>query len=259
MKGMIAGGCVGLLGVLLCSPALAGVSQGRIVVGHDANTLSTSLAGANELILARNIAGWVGQGGTRLLMIEATASHPRHDYAPLIETGLADAGYAVTVTSQTNWTLAQLQNFDAIFLGAQFDGSYALPSDVILDQYVQQGGGLYLFSGMGPDAIAEGSALNAFVSKYGLAFDVNPGPGLGGHNGVYGHSVTGSHPIFFNLMGRQIQSANGQSIVDIGTNPNAHIVQTTDGKGLYGAIVVPAPGAMALMGLGGILVARRKR
>jgi hypothetical protein len=242
---------------------------GRIVAAHDANTLSTHKAGEQEARFALNVAKFLTQAssGGSILMIEASTVSSIHDYSPLVESALTDAGFGITVTQQTDWTLSQLEAFDAIFVGTIFDEPYRTIDASLLTQFVQGGRGVYVFGGMGPDREGEAAALNNFVAPLGLSFDANEGPGLGGYNGVYETPVGSMHPIFEGVA--HLRSANGlnvrptsfEGISEVAGEANM-LLSSTKGDGLYGVITgvpVPTPGAIALFGAGGVLMLRRKR
>lgn len=242
---------------------------GRVVAAHDANTLSTHKAGEQEARFAVNVAKFLTQApaGGSILMIEASATSSIHDYSPAVESALADAGFGITVTQQTDWTLSQLETFDAIFVGTIFDEPYRTIDTGLLTQFVRGGRGVYVFGGMGPDRESEANALNSFVAPLGLTFDTGEGPGLGGYNGVYETPVASMHPIFEGVT--HLRSANGLNVrptVFEGFSESAGeasmLLSSTNGDGLYGVITgvpVPTPGAIALFGVGGMLMLRRRR
>jgi hypothetical protein len=242
---------------------------GRIVAAHDANTLSTHKAGEQEARFAVNVAKFLTQApaGGSILMVEASTISSIHDYSPVVESALANAGFDITVTQQTDWTLSQLEGFDAIFIGTIFDDAYRTIDAGLLTQFVRGGRGVYVFGGMGPDRATEAGVLNNFVAPLGLSFDAAEGPGLGGYNGVYETPVASMHPIFEGVT--HLRSANGLNVRPTmfeGLSESAGeanmLLSSTKGDGLYGVITgvpVPTPGAFALFGAGSVLMLRRRR
>jgi hypothetical protein len=242
---------------------------GRVVAGHDANTLSTHKAGAQEARFAVNVARFLTQADAAgsILMIEPSVTSVIHNYSPVVRSALVDAGFSITVTQQTDWSLAQLESFDAIFVGTIFDEPYRTIDADILTQFVRTGRGAYVFGGMGPDRAMEAATLNNFIAPLGLTFDTAEGPGLGGYNGVFETPVASSHPIFEGVT--HLRSANGLNVrptmfegVAESAGDSAMLLASTKGDGLYGVITgipVPTPGAIALFGAGGVLMLRRRR
>jgi hypothetical protein len=72
------------------------------------------------------------------------------------------------------------------------------------------------------------------------------------YNGINSVTITSAHPIFAGITA--LGSGNGQSIIDLGTNPNAQIVQMQAGQGMYAVVSIPSqvsvpePGTMLLLG-----------
>lgn len=259
--------------VLAAAASLAGattVISGRVVVGHDANTLSTTKAGPTEGLLAVNIASWLtanqpgeGAAGKSILLVQSSTIDPRHDIAASVAQALSTAGFSVTTTSAHDQTFSQLAQFNAIFTSLDFDHNYAFQNTADLSQYVQQGGGVYVWAGMGPSTETEVATLNPFLETVGLKFSPQMGQGLGGGNGIYGHTVTSSHPIFAGVTGHWLASQNGgTSILSTGQNPGAQVIESFNGYGIYGVSegVVPTPGT-AVLGIAGftLIVPRRRR
>ena len=77
-------------------------------------------------------------------------------------------------------------------------------------------------------------------------------------------AITSSHPIFGGVT--TLRNGNGQSIIDLGTNPNAQIVQFSGSQGVYAVVdasvaAIPEPATVLLFacGLGALAVLRRRR
>ncbi len=257
--------------VIAAAASFAGATtiSGRVVVGHDANTLSSTKAGATESRLALNIASWLtaqqmgeGPSGKSILLVQSSTLDARHDISPVVSQALADAGYSVTVTSAHDQTFTQLAQYNAVFTSLDFDHSYAFQNPADLTQYVQQGGGVYVWAGMGPRTDVEVATLNPFLESVGLKFSEQLGGGLGGGNGIYGHTVAGTHPIFSGITGTFLRSQNGgTSILTTGGLAGAQIVESFNGYGVYAVSegVVPSPGTAVLGLAGAVLVVPRRR
>lgn len=255
--------------LLAASAATAGTISGRVVVGHDANTLSTSLVGATESQLAVNIAQWLtaaqpgeGNAGKSILLVQSSRFDTRHDIAHSIEHALMDAGFTVTSTFDHNQSFATLSQYNAVFTSFDFDLNYAFQNPTDLTTYVQQGGGVYMWAGMGPRTDIEVATLNPFLESVGLKFSEQIGTGLGGGNGIYGHTVQSSHPIFSGITGSWLRSQNGgTSIMTTGTHQNAQVIESVNGYGVYAVSegVIPTPGTAVLALTGVMLVVPRRR
>jgi hypothetical protein len=197
---------IGMLSLIASAQAgLAQPTGGRLVAGHDANVLSTYTARDQEARFAVNIARFITQQhtGGNLLLIEPSITSTLHDYSPIVEQSLSSAGFNITVTQNTNWTAEELASFDGIFVGTIFDQPYRSVEKGALDTFLTSGGGVYLFSGMGPDREGEANALNTFLTPYGLLFDSSQGPGNGGYNGIYNTSITSDHELFDGISAAQ--------------------------------------------------------
>ncbi|MCP3919935.1 MAG: hypothetical protein GY711_30770 [bacterium] len=193
----------------LVGSAPASAQSGRIFAAHDVNTLSTSVAGPEEVTYAVNLATWlVGSSSGSILAIQSGTDAFR-DYSVDVRNALASAGFQVTHTASYSWTLAQLQVHDAVFVGISFPSALFLDPDV-LAQYVQGGGSVYVFGGVGNSAVGEASILNPFVSQFGLMYDSL-------YNGLISSPICSLHPVLEGVT--SLGSGNGQTLRELGTTP----------------------------------------
>jgi hypothetical protein len=201
-------------------------AAGRIVVGHDINTLATFLAGTNEETFAVNVAGFLTSDSAtkNLLLFESNPGDGTRDFAAGVLTALMSAGFSVTVT--TDYT-TPYTSYDAIFVAEDYQTLGFLDNDA-LTAYVNGGGGVYLAGGVGNVASTEAAGWSTFLGNFGLAF-------ASYYNGIYTPvPITSSHPIFNGVT--SLAAGNGQFISDLGTNPNAQIVQLFDDNGVYAVV-----------------------
>jgi hypothetical protein len=210
----------------LPAPLSAG---GRIVASHDVNTLSSQCDDAMSQVFVVNVARFLaGSQSGSILAIESYPDGYRN-YAPGIRTALANAGFSVTYASSTAFTLPELQEHDAVFSGALHPSLTGIDG-AVLAAYVRGGGNVYVYGGTGPDPAAEARVLNSFLSSFGLEFSP------AGYNGITSVKITSPHVIFDGVT--TLCSGVGQSIRDLGTNPDAEIVQFAGDQGVY-AVVWP--------------------
>lgn len=218
---------VALALVTWVTQALADPTQfGRVVVAHDVNTLSTSLAGTQESRFAVNVANFLTEThATRnLLLFESSATDHLRDYATVVVQALQSAGFAVTVT--TNYATAY-QGYDAVFVGIKYPGNTGLANVPLVD-YVLAGGGVYLFGGVDDNAANEAAVWNAFLGTWGLSFG-SP------YNPLVTVPITSQHPLFAGV--NTLKCGIGSPIV-AGTLPsNANILQSTASGGVYAIAV----------------------
>ncbi len=240
------------LGLCLALSIFGGTSGGAhanaIVVSHDINTLASFVAGGQEDTFAVNVADFLTTGSTtkNLLLFESNPGDGTRNFAPGVLAALTNAGFSVTVTS--NYA-TPFSAFDALFVAQDFP-TVGFLNNTSLISYVDGGGSVYLAGGVGPSAAGEAAGWSAFLNHYGLAFV------SAGYNGINNVAITSSHPIFFGITA--LGSGNGQSILDLGTNFNAQIVQFAGTQGVYAVVSVPEPttailfsaGLLALAGVG---------
>jgi hypothetical protein len=236
----------GVAAILLIAIGASNAAAGAIVVGDDVNTFSTSRAGPNEAQFAVNVANFLtaGHSTKNLLLFEATPGDSTRDFSPVILNSLTSAGYSVTVT--TNYTMP-FTSFDAIFTEEKFPTITFLNNNTLID-YVDSGGGVYLVGGVGTDtpasAAQEAAGWATFLNNFGLGLEP-----------VYNHftniPITSANPLFTGVTSLNV--GNGQSIIDLGTNPNAQIIQTFQGQNVIAEVtgsqvsVVGEPTTLSLL------------
>jgi RHS repeat-associated protein len=207
---------------------------GRIIVGHDVNTLGSFVAGANEDQFAVNLAQWLTGATTgKILAVESSPGDGTRDYAPSVKAALATAGFTVTYISDpsavSTVTLSNLQQYNAVFVGITWP-TVASINTTVLTQYVNSGGNVYIYGGVDGNPAIEAPFLNPFLQAFGLAFDT------AAYNGLASVNITSTHPIFTGITGKTLGCGNGQDIHDLGTNPNASIIQFQGQHGVYAVV-----------------------
>ena len=222
------------IGTLLAISALCAtctqVQANAIVLSHDINTLASSVAGSQEERFAVNVANYLtaGKANKSLLLFESNPGDGTRNFAPNVLAALSSAGFVVSVTSNYSTPFSL---FDAVFVAQDFPTAGFL-NNTALENYVDGGGSVYLAGGVGPSAANESAGWSGFLGHYGLAFAGT------GYNGINSVSITSAHPIFAGTT--VLRSGIGQSIVDLATNPNAHIVQASGNQAVYAVVDFPA-------------------
>lgn len=254
---------IALASFLFATKAFAG----NIVVAHDVNTLATQFGGPMEQLFAINVAKWlIGSNNGNILAIESQPNHPFVNYDIKVKNALANAGFSVTYESNpvtiSALSLTDIQKFDALFVGITYPQPSASINSTVLTQYVNGGGNVYIYSGVGNNPVVEASFLNPFLNNFGLSFNFSD------YNYIYSVPITSSHPIFDGITGNILRNSRGQSIIDLGTNPNAEIVQFFCNEGVYAVVrasqsksvsePTSALGLLAFSTLGTALAVKRK-
>ena len=223
------------LGLCLAMSILGSASTGAyakaVVVGHDVNTLATFVSGAQEDAFAVNVADFLTAGSTtrNLLMFESNPGDGTRNFAPGVLAALTNAGFSITVTSDY---ATPFSTFDAVFVAQDFPIVGFLDNTALIN-YVDGGGSVYVAGGVGPSPAGEAAGWSSFLNHYGLAFNGTS------YNNLNSVAITSSHPIFAGIT--TLRSGNGQSILDLGTNANAQIVQFAGAQGTYAVVNVPVP------------------
>lgn len=231
--------------ILLVPHASAGEDPvGRIVVAHDVNTLATARADDQSALFAANVAEYlIGHDSGDVLLIETEPPFMGTAYAPEVVDAITDAGFGVVVADALE-PLPPLHGFDAVFVGIAERDVFTTIDPLVFTEYIRDGGGAYVFSGVGSDRLAEAAALNQLIEPFGIAFDgarVNDGPG--GYNDIRNVAIDPlAHPIFAGIA--VLRAGNGQCMTLVGGVPGAHIVWSAEIPGgpcaVYGVIEVPA-------------------
>lgn len=174
------------------------------------------------------------------------------------------AGHTWTVSTGNPFTVATLNNYDAVFLAGTVGGVY--PNQQTIIDYVQGGGNVYIGAGTGNGGAAvEAAAWNQVLALAGLEFE-------GVYNFQSGNiAPIGPHPLLAGVS--SLYFDHGNSIDDLApTDDTGEILFETNGHGMlalgsFGELPppsvfspVPEPGMFAVMGLGliGLRFARRR-
>lgn len=218
------------IGYAVSAPKPPTGARGRIVVSHDVNTLSSQYGGPQEQQFAVNVAKFlIGANSGNILAIESNPDDMKRNYSPDVKDALTSAGYNVTYSNTPDYTLTELLAYDAVFVGIIWPPPYTVIDNFVLTDYVNHGGNVYIFSGVGsePDSTREAALLNPFLKNFGIMFDASR------YNQIRNRSIniTSHHPIFDGVT--ELRADNGQSIIDLGTDSRAQIVQFEENQGVY--------------------------
>src|SRR5262249_28308718 len=135
--------------LLLASIAFAIDAQatGRIVVGHDINTLASNRARSNEVTFAVNVATFLTANSPtkKILLFESRHGDVERDFAENVRLALLAAGFAAMKVPDYTTPFA---TFDAIFVAEDYPELGFLDNQALIS-YVNGGGGVYLAGGVG--------------------------------------------------------------------------------------------------------------
>ncbi len=234
--------CRGVItAMLLIACTVGALNAGTIVVGDDINTFSSSIAGSNEQTFAVNVASLLTAGDpTKNLLLIQSGTDSTRNFAPGVISALTAAGFNVTVTSNESTSLT---GYNAVFVGQSYP-TVGFVNNTSLINFANGGGGVYIVGGVGPDAANEAAGWSTFLNNYGLGL-------AAAYNGFTNIPTTGTNAIFNGVS--SINVGNGQSIIDLGTNPNAQVVETYKGQNVFAIVNVsstqptPEPGTIGLL------------
>jgi len=200
---------------------------GRIVFAHDVNTFSTNQAGAAETRFALNVADWLCYGQQGRILLVQSGEDAERDYSLVLVHALQSAGFGVVVSTSVAWTAPQLAEYDAVFVGIIFGGYSTILADE-LRQFVEGGGGVYCFGGVGALATPEAESLNPFAAFYGLSFADT-------YNLLFSVTTSSAHPIFEGVP--SLNCVWGPDISVVAPQCGVTIIQRNDlGGGVYAAV-----------------------
>lgn len=200
------------------------VTTGRIVVNHDEWTLSdTGFSNAPDAsVFAQNIGDFFtpNNGPGNFLVYSSNFGLTGNSLRTTMET----AGHTWNVDTTEDFTLPNLTQYDAIFLGGS-----PVPDNQVLTNYVDAGGNVYLMGGTGAGGSAgEAAAWNSFLAHFGLSFESATYNGL---TGVLPSS--GTHPILDGVT--ELYYGNGQTIDDSDLGNNLNIILFSGDLGIIAA------------------------
>lgn len=242
-------------------------SDGRIIAIGDEwllSDLAFSQLGAQTSQLATNIAGFFAAGPSASFGVFTNSPIA---FGTSLDSHMTGLGHSWN-TNPGAFTLATLMQHDGVFL-AGIPGSGSADA-AILAQYVQSGGNVLVMAGTGAfgDPTAEAVAWDPFLNQFGLGF----GPSW------FGPDVTIQVPAnpSSHALGSSISTVlwgYGQTALDLDPlDPRNEVAIFGDFTGVANPPIgnvasqsviatynVPAPGAAALLGLGGLMATRRRR
>ncbi|MCU0866560.1 MAG: hypothetical protein MUC36_22475 [Planctomycetes bacterium] len=202
-----------LLPALLSSALLA---QGKIVVAHDDWTLGTQgfTNAPSAAQFVQNVAAWFHGGQPGNFRAWTTSTFLANTS---VSNAMTAAGHTWTASSTGSFTLANLQQYDGVFVvGNPVNAN-------VLAQYVANGGNVYVAAGTS----ASPANLNPFLEQFGMTFGpVNPFVGT--------WPISSPHPIFAGVS--SLYHFNGNSIsFTANAGAGAQVLVTKNGLGLYAA------------------------
>ena len=206
-------------------PAVDTPWPGKVFVGHDEWALSDwafQRTPNDSAALARNVAAWF-MGGRPGRFLVYSSSFGLRDKT--LATTMRNAGHTWTVRTDVAFTLATLQQYDAVFLaGNQVDTA-------VLIDYVRAGGHVFLLGGTGIGGVAEAAHWNGFLNAFGLNMDLKYDPAR--PPAIY--PVASPSPLFNGVRNLYEQLGNGITKIDP-ADDTAHILVWSDqarGRGIY--------------------------
>jgi hypothetical protein len=201
--------------VIVCTEA----HGGRIIAAFDDWTLADIgfHSPADPGVFATNIANWFVPGRSGNFLAHST--HPGFA-GNLLAESLVSAGHKWKVDVSQPFTLANLVQYDAVFVGGD-----AVDTNMLI-RYVEAGGNVYVFSG----GNTESGKWNGFLSRFGLAFTGS------GTSGQLDYSISSAHELFAGVDALFGWNGNGDgdSVEDLNLSSSTNQVLVTDaGSGLF--------------------------
>ncbi|MEM8757131.1 MAG: hypothetical protein AAGF47_05035 [Planctomycetota bacterium] len=252
------------------APALAGPPAiGTIIAAGDEWIFSDQAYDADAVQasrLALNIADAMagGQAGADFL-VYTTENRVRNGN---LAATMTDAGYGWDRNTTLTFDLPTLQTYDGIWLSGDLGRS---PAEMaVLQDYVTQGGSVFVLGGTSGSGAEIAAAWNPLLSLGGLAFDDEKFPGsFTASFEVNAGSSTlddGVSSIFW---------GNGQNVLGVtGVQPDVGSIEfvTADFSGevfmgqalssaepIIGIFQIPAPSGLAVLAAAGLAATRRRR
>ncbi len=255
-----------LLAVTVGGPITLG-SDGRIIAIGDEWLLSDtafSQLSAQSGQLATNVAGFFSSGPGANFGVYTNSPIA---FGSSLGSHMTGLGHTWN-TSPGAFTLATLMQYNGVFLAGS-PGSGAANA-AVLAQYVHAGGNVFVMAGTGAfgDAASEAVAWDPFLNQFGLGFGSTWfGPG----SPIQVPANPTSHPLGSSIS--TLLWGYGQTAMDLDPlDPRNEVALFADFTGVLnppnGNVAstpviatynVPIPGTAALLGLGGLVAARRRR
>jgi len=211
-------------------PPEAGDSRGMIFVNNDEwATSDVGFARAPDAErFVQNLAAWFTGGGTGSFL---AYSENFSMTGSLLADAMVSAGHSWTVSVTEPFTLANLSQYDGVFLAA------TVADNQVLIDYVAAGGNVYLAGGAGtswfPSAAAEAGAWNTFLNAYGLAF----APSYNLLRATV--PIQSSHPVFIGVSSLYLD--RGNPVLQLSpADPATSVLQFSGAEGLFATFEPPS-------------------
>ncbi|HEX9061877.1 MAG TPA: hypothetical protein VF941_16990, partial [Clostridia bacterium] len=199
---------------------------GKIVVYHDEwaftdKGFSTDPSDTKQFAL--NLANWFKgkNGGKFITYSDNSGVISQQIFGKQFFDTLTGSGYVVDKSTDNNFSLDLLINYDAVFLAGK-------PTDNnVLIEYVKSGGSVLLEGGACRNAYEESNQWKTFLNYFGFNFDSKS------YNSVICNLNIVSDSSIFNRVNR-LDCDNGSSVQKIDDSTNSKIVAAYNGMGICG-------------------------